>query len=47
MEILEKNQQEFLNWHRPEVKRLSVSLDTQAGVGSLSDGGGAYFSPCV
>ncbi len=33
---------ELLPWHKPEVTRLSVSLDTAAKLGSNTDGlGGA------
>jgi len=46
MENFEKNQQELLKWNRPEVKRLTVSLDTQISNGSGVDGG-AFNDPCV
>jgi hypothetical protein len=26
-----------LPWHRPEIRRLHVALDTSGGVGSVSD----------
>lgn len=33
---------ERLVWHRPELKRLSVSLDTRQGLGSFTDFAGGY-----
>jgi hypothetical protein len=30
--------QELLPWHKPEVQRLSVSLDTAFGPGTAADG---------
>jgi hypothetical protein len=32
--------QGLLPWHKPEVQRLSVSLDTASGSGSTTDGTG-------
>lgn len=36
--------QELLFWHQPEIKRLSVSLDTANATGSGGDGGTFSFS---
>ncbi len=31
-------------WHKPEIERLTVSLDTGIGAGSVVDGDGREFS---
>lgn len=36
--LIDKPTQELLLWHKPEVTRISVSLDTTAGAGSPTDG---------
>ena len=42
--LLDEPTQELLLWHKPEVTRISVSLDTASGPGSDVDGdGGALF----
>lgn len=35
---IELNAEELLAWHKPEIKRLSVSLDTADGTSSGADG---------
>jgi len=37
--LLDEPTQELLLWHKPEVTRISVSLDTAVGPGSAGDGG--------
>lgn len=34
----EPKTEERLPWHKPEVRRLVVSLDTKGGAGSPTDG---------
>ena len=36
--LSETQPEELLPWHKPEVQRLTVSLDTASNVGSFSDG---------
>ena len=36
--LIDVSAQELLPWHKPEVTRLSVSLDTAAKPGSAIDG---------
>ena len=36
--LLDEPTQELLLWHKPEVTRISVSLDTAGGTGSPTDG---------
>ncbi len=38
--LSEAQPQELLPWHKPEVQRITVSLDTANGTGSGVDGGG-------
>ena len=35
--LINEPTQELLKWHKPEVTRLSVNLDTAAGTGSNAD----------
>ncbi len=45
--ILSKDQLEgLLPWHKPEVQRLSVSLDTATGIGSNADCTGPTGPAC-
>jgi hypothetical protein len=43
--LLDEPTQELLLWHKPEVTRISVSLDTAAGAGSVTDGSDATVVP--
>lgn len=38
LKTAELKAEDRLPWHKPEVERLSVSLDTSGELGSLSDG---------
>lgn len=38
LKALELKTEERLPWHKPEIKRLSVSLDTADGTSSGGDG---------
>ena len=42
--LLDEPTQELLLWHKPEVTRISVSLDTAAKGGSDTDGFGGSTS---
>ena len=41
----EKTVEERLPWHKPEVERLNVSLDTKFNGGSSTDGATGSVSP--
>lgn len=36
--LIDEKAETQLLWHKPEVKRLSVSFDTASGAGSNTDG---------